>query len=98
MKYWENFVFKVTGDRVFTTYLMDCEANVIQNPQKKTGVGLLLQGQMGCGKSAIFDHWRKIVGKDVSSQTGKPNEDYFSRFSTGLKSAVLAQVRLILTM
>jgi len=88
----EDVILKVTADRPFTTYMMDYFANIIQHPESKTQVGILLQGPMGCGKSTIFNLWRAIVGKESSSVTGKPNEDYFSRFSTGLKNVVIAQI------
>ena len=92
MEYIENFIFTVTGDKPFTTYMMDWFANIIQHPESKTQVAILLQGPMGCGKSAIFNLWRAIVGERASSATGKPAEDYFSRFSAGLKNMLIAQV------
>ena len=92
MTCFEDFTLTVVGDKPFVMYMMDYFANIIQHPESKTQVGILLQGEHGCGKSTIFNVWRAIVGKDSSTQTAKPVEDYFSRFSVGLKSKVLAQV------
>lgn len=86
-------VIKCVRDEVVATYMMDYFANIFQRPWAKTQVAILLQGVEGCGKGTIFDTIRAVMGDGVSYQTGKPNQDLFSRFSVGFKNKVFVQVR-----
>jgi len=72
--------------------VMDYFDNIFQRPWAKTQVAILLQGVEGCGKGTIFDTIRAVMGDGVSYQTGKPNQDLFSRFSVGFKNKVFVQI------
>jgi hypothetical protein len=87
-----SHVIKCVRDEVVATYIMDYFASIFQRQWAKTKVGLLLQGVEGCGKGTIFDQIRAVMGDGVSYQTGKPNQDLFSRFSVGFKNKVFVQV------
>lgn len=85
-------VLKCVQEEAVALYMMDYFANIFQRPYAKTKVAILLQGVQGCGKGAIFDTIRAVMGEMVAFQTGDPAQDLFSRFSTGFKNKVLVQV------
>jgi len=56
-------------------------ANILQNPDKKTGVAILIKGIDGSGKSNIFEWFIEyIIGINNASKPGKIS-DVFSQFS-----------------
>jgi len=69
-------------------------AHILQHPEKKTGVCVLLQGSQGCGKGTIFDPIREIVGHDATFQCSGPKakDQLFGKFSVGLKNTVFVQI------
>jgi energy-coupling factor transporter ATP-binding protein EcfA2 len=85
-------ILDVVGNEKVLDFLLDYFASIIQHPEKKTGVVILLQGPQGCGKGTIFDTFREIIGHDASFQTAKPKAQLFGRFSNGLKNRVFVQV------
>ena len=91
-KRFAQHIFDVVGDEKVRDFLLDYFASIIQHPENKTGVVILLQGPQGCGKGTIFDTFRKIVGHDASFQTAKAKAQLFGRFSNGLKNRVFVQV------
>lgn len=38
-------------------------ADIIQNPSKKKGVALVITGRKGTGKTKVFDHFQKLLGR-----------------------------------
>jgi len=83
---YSKHISDVVGDNSVCSFVLDYFAHVLQRPEKKTGVCILLQGSQGCGKGTIFDKFRDIVGHDVSFRTAKAKDHLFSRFSNGLKN------------
>ena len=94
--------FKVTADEIdyvddagekaegpLTKYLLDWYAHVVQKPDKKTGVCILLQGLPGCGKNTIAeDLMRRILGEQYIRDT--PDiEKITGKFNSTCKNALL---------
>ena len=73
-------------------YMLDHLAHILQKPQVRTGVAVLLTGSHGCGKGTIVDVFRGIIGPAHSFCTAKAKEHLFVRFSKGLKKTILVQV------
>ena len=68
-------------------------ANILQRPWLKSQVAIFLFGAQGCGKGIIFEFFRlKILGKQCSYQTSKPENDLFGRFANGAVNRVFIQV------
>lgn len=53
------------GNEKHATYLFDWFAQLIQEPQRKTGVAIVLRGKEGAGKSLVLDLFRRILGQSV---------------------------------
>ena len=74
-----------------TEYVLNWLAHVVQKPERKTEVCILLYGEQGCGKSTIGEYLlRKIIGLDKMIITSKADK-MFGRFvnSQGKLLAVL---------
>ena len=72
-------------------YVLNWLAHVVQKPERKTEVCILLYGEQGCGKSTIGEYLlRKIIGLDKMIITSKADK-MFGRFvnSQGKLLAVL---------
>ena len=84
----------VTNDNdAHTDWNLDWMANLVQRPQQKTGVGILLYGKEGCGKGIIPVFLRKaVLGAQCSFQTSKPEHDLFGQFAKGPLSSVFVQI------
>jgi len=70
-------------------YFLDCLANIIQHPYKKTNTALIMKSIQGCGKDTIFDYFgRQILGsKYYSSQDSI--ELLFGRFNSEIENKLL---------
>lgn len=67
-------------------------AFVIQYPEFKTNVNIIIAGKEGSGKNIIFDFFReKILGKDISAQTAD-SDCLFSRFSNIYVQKIFLQI------
>jgi hypothetical protein len=76
-----------------TDYVLDWFAQHIQHPCHATGVGLVLYGPQGCGKSFLPKwHREKILGKHCTTQTAKPELDLFDKHSEGAHDRVFVVV------
>jgi len=72
-------------------YVLNWLAHIVQKPERKTEVCILLYGEQGCGKSTIGEYLlRKIIGLDKMIITSKADK-MFGRFvnSQGKLLAVL---------
>lgn len=73
-------------------FLIVYYAFIIQHPELKTNVNIIICGKDGCGKSIINDFFRKkILGEELSSQTAD-TEDLFSRFSNIFVKKLFIQI------
>jgi len=74
-------------------YMLDWTANMIQHPDKKSQIAILLFGEEGCGKNIIYDFFRtKILGPFSSFQTAAPEDDIFGKFAPGITHRVFVQI------
>jgi len=83
------FIKTLLGD--CAEYVLNWLAHVVQKPERKTEVCILLYGSQGCGKSTIGEYLlRKIIGLDKMIITSKADK-MFGRFvnSQGKLLAVL---------
>ena len=81
------------GNKAHTEWILDYLANMLQRPQQKTEVAILLFGVQGCGKGILFEFFRKcVLGAHCSYQTSKPENDLFGRFGNGAVGSLLVQV------
>jgi len=73
-------------------FLVIYYAFIIQYPELKTNVNIVISGIDGAGKSIINDFFRrKVLGDDLSSQT-EDTEDLFSRFSNIFVKKLFIQI------
>lgn len=67
-------------------------AHILQFPNKKTKVNIVIAGKDGTGKSMPFDFFREmILGEDLSAQTDN-TDDLFGQFSNILVEKLFLQV------
>jgi len=69
-------------------------ANMFQNPQNMTCVGIVLHSvRQGTGKSLPFNYiGEKVLGKEWYKQTSDPIHDLFDKHSNGMSNRLLVQV------
>jgi len=73
-----SFIKTLLGD--CAEYVLNWLAHVVQRPERKTEVCILLYGSQGCGKSTIGEYiLRKIIGLDKMIITSK-SDKMFGRF------------------
>jgi hypothetical protein len=73
-------------------FLIIFYAFIIQHPDLKTNVNIIISGKDGCGKSIINDFFRKkILGDDISAQTDD-TDSLFSRFSNIFVKRIFIQI------
>ena len=73
-----DFITTLLGD--CAEYVLNWLAHVVQRPERKTEVCILLYGSQGCGKSTIGEYiLRKIIGFDKMHVTSKTDK-IFGRF------------------
>ena len=84
-----SFIYTLLGE--CAQYVLNWLAHVVQKPERKTEVCILLYGEQGCGKSTIGEYLlRKIIGLDKMIITSKADK-MFGKFvnSQGKLLAVL---------
>lgn len=62
-------------------YFLDWNAQIFQQPAKKTGVALILKGQEGVGKNRATDLLRAMHGSERFLQTATPATTLYGRFN-----------------
>lgn len=83
--------FKVLGQEHYEFFLKYF-SHIIQYPNKKTKVNIVISGEDGTGKSIIFDYFREmILGQDLSAQTDN-TDDLFNQFSNLLVKKLFLQI------
>jgi hypothetical protein len=74
-------------------WILEVFANILQRPESKAEVAILLFGEEGCGKGMILEFLRsKVFGKHCTAQTGSIMLDVFDRFANKVAGNVLIQV------
>lgn len=83
----------VDGNEDHAEWLIDWLANIVQRPDKKTQVPIVISGKQGVGKGIIFDFFREhILGFSISAQIQNPGQDLFSRFANKHVNKVFLQI------
>lgn len=68
-------------------------ANLVQNPNKKSGVIIMFQGEQGTGKSIVVDTFaEKIIGNDYAISTSSPERVFFGSFNSLLCNKVFSVI------
>ena len=70
-------------------YLTKYFADLVQNPEKLPGVGLLLKSKPGRGKDSLIDIMNNLIGHTV--RTANP-EDVVKGFNAEIKDALIVQI------
>jgi hypothetical protein len=50
------------GNQSAFDFVLDWMAQIIQEPERKTGIVLAIKGKQGCGKSEFVEHYSKLFG------------------------------------
>jgi len=90
-----NHIQQVVTNNVdeFTDWVFDWMANMIQHPESKSQVAVLLYGEEGCGKGVIFQFLRRqVLGDFCSFQTSDPAQHLFGTFANGAIHRVCVQI------
>ena len=83
----------VNGVEDHAEWLIDWMANIVQRPEQKTQVPIVISGKQGVGKGIIFDFFREFVlGFAVTTQVQNASQDLFSRFANKHVNKVLLQM------
>jgi hypothetical protein len=82
-----------SGVKDHAEWLLDWMANIVQRPEQKTQVPVVISGKQGVGKGIIFDFFREFVlGFAVTTQVQNASQDLFSRFANKHVNKVLLQL------
>ena len=73
-------------------FLIMFYAFIIQYPNIKTNVNIVISGKDGCGKSIINDFFRKKILGDVLSSQTDDTDDLFSKFSNIFVKKLFLQI------
>lgn len=74
-------------------FVLDWFAQLLQQPNKLTGICIVINGQHGCGKD-IFLSWfgTQIIGIENYFKTARPNIDLFGAFNSSRKNIVFYHI------
>ena len=79
------------GTRLYFDYLWSWMAQMVQQPERKPGVAVVLQGAKGCGKSIVGDVLARLIGPGHRAVV-KDREHVLGRFNGHLADAMLIQI------
>jgi hypothetical protein len=83
----------VSGIQAHADWFLDWLANIVQRPEMKTQVPIVISGKQGVGKGIIIDFFREaVLGNEVTSQIQNAGQDLFSRFANKHINKVLLQI------
>ena len=72
--------------------LWDLMAYILQNPEKRTGVCVVLKGESGVGKDSILEFIGKLFGKKMYANIKDAARDVFGQFNGLMKEAVFVHL------
>lgn len=88
-----DFVTKLFNNREQSVkYLLDWVAQIVQRPDQKIGVSYILRGEQGCGKNALVDMVRYIIGEAKFLETADPAKHIFDRFTSHKAGKILIAI------
>jgi hypothetical protein len=79
------------GDSTVSSFVWDWLAQLLQEPERKPGVALLIRGAKGTGKTTFSDVAARLVGERYSPVVDSV-EGFVGRFSGHLEQALLIRV------
>lgn len=75
------------GNEEYYHYFLGWLANILQTPEEKPGTAIVIRGKQGTGKSVVFKHFGKLLGKHYKIAD---NERYISgNFNSHLHDCLL---------
>ena len=77
------------GKDAYTKYALDWEAQMYQQPGKKTGVAILIKGEEGVGKTFWTAVHKGMMGSDKFLETSKPSNVLYGHFTSARRNKVL---------
>jgi hypothetical protein len=80
------------GDSSLFDYIIGWWAHVIQRPEEKPGVALVLRGEKGTGKDTVADYFASAIGKKYCP-TVAHSEYIVGRFNWRLQTALVLHVQ-----
>jgi len=80
------------GNEELCVYILGWLAHMVQHPEEKPGVGLVLRGPKGAGKDTVVDYLRRMIGKHHAPTVMNSNQ-FAGRFNAIVESALLLQVQ-----
>lgn len=63
-------------------YVLDWQAQILQQPAVKPGIAIVLKSEEGCGKNRALDIMNAVLGPEKFLETGKPASDLYGRFTS----------------
>ena len=72
--------------------LWDLMAYILQNPEKRTGVCVVLKGESGVGKDTLLEFLGKLFGKRMYANIKDAARDVFGQFNGLMKEAVFVHL------
>lgn len=69
------------NDEKAFNYLLDWNADIIQNAGRKTGIAVVIKGQQGIGKNTYACIQKKLFSQDYYVDTADPKEDIFGSYN-----------------
>jgi hypothetical protein len=80
------------GDAEHTSYVLGWLAHMVQHPDQKPGVGLVLKGGKGAGKDTVADYVARMIGRR-HAPTVAETDHIVGKFNARLESALLLHVQ-----
>ena len=67
-------------------------ADMLQRPEVKAGIALIMTGAQGAGKSSVIEVLKKLLGSEKHFESTKPQEDVWGKFNPLMNSAYLVEI------
>ena len=94
-EYIDSFInhvkYLVRNDKQSYEYILNYCAHLIQKPQERPDVAILLNGVQGTGKDTLINFLEEIIGKKYVKRTSKVDE-VFGNFNVGIKNKFIIQL------
>ena len=81
-----------SGDVDQYRYVLGWLAHIVQHPDRKPGVALVLKGAKGAGKDTVAEYMTKLIGRRHVPSVAEP-EHIVGRFNARLETALLLHVQ-----
>lgn len=83
--------YLVRDDKQSYEYIINYCAHLIQKPEDRPDVAILLNGVQGTGKDTLIDILQNIIGKKYVMRTSRM-DDVFGNFNFGVKNKLIIQL------